>query len=51
VEKTNAAAPSISQILGHMLNSVFVDTLENNLAFLRDMNDVLDELPQELING
>jgi NTE family protein len=51
VENTNAAPPSISQILGHMLNSAFVDTLENDLAFLRDMNDVLDELPQGLINS
>ena len=51
VENTNAAPPSISQILGHMLNSAFVDTLENDLAFLRDINDVLDELPQGLINS
>ena len=48
---TNAAAPSISQILGHILNSAFVDTLENDLEFLRDMNDVLDQLPQGVINS
>ena len=34
-----------------MLNGAFVDTLGNDLAFLRDMNDVLDELPQGLINS
>ena len=48
---TNAAAPSILQILGHILNSAFVDTLENDLEFLRDMNDVLDQLPQGVINS
>lgn len=51
VENTNAAAPSISQILGHILNSAFVDTLENDLEFLRDMNDVLDQLPQGVIDS
>jgi NTE family protein len=51
VGNTNAAAPSISQILGHILNSAFVDTLENDLEFLRDMNDVLDQLPQGIINS
>ncbi len=48
---TNAVAPSILQILGHILNSAFVDTLENDLEFLRDMNDVLDQLPQGVINS
>ncbi|MBL4819572.1 MAG: patatin-like phospholipase family protein [Gammaproteobacteria bacterium] len=33
--------PSLSQIVGHILNSAFVDTLENDLEFLRHMNDVL----------
>ncbi|MFT5841885.1 MAG: NTE family protein [Pseudohongiellaceae bacterium] len=51
VGNTNAAAPSILQILGHILNSAFVDTLENDLEFLRDMNDVLDQLPQGVINS
>ena len=40
--------PSISQIVGHMLNSAFVDTLDNDLEFLRDMNDVLDHVPEKL---
>ncbi len=33
--------PTLSQIVGHILNSAFVDTLENDLEFLRQMNDVL----------
>lgn len=33
--------PSLSQIIGHILNSAFVDTLENDLEFLRHMNEVL----------
>lgn len=38
--------PSLSQIVGHILNSAFVDTLENDLEFLRHMNDVLPHVPQ-----
>ncbi len=33
--------PSMLQMIGHILNSAFVDTLENDLEFLRHMNDVL----------
>ena len=51
VENTVAAAPSISQIMGHMLNSAFVDTLENDLEFLRDMNEVLNQLPRGIRNN
>jgi len=40
--------PSLSQILGHMLNSAFVDTLDNDLDFLREMNGVLDHVPNRL---
>ncbi|PCI76178.1 MAG: Patatin [SAR86 cluster bacterium] len=42
------AAPSISQIIGHMLNSAFVDTLDNDLEFLRDMNGVLNHIPHRI---
>lgn len=38
--------PSLSQIVGHILNSAFVDTLENDLEFLRHMNDVLPHVSQ-----
>ena len=51
VENTVAAAPSISQIMGHMLNSAFVDTLGNDLEFLRDMNEVLNQLPRGIRNN
>ncbi len=40
--------PSLSQILGHMLNSAFVDTLDNDLDFLREMNKVLDHVPERV---
>ncbi len=37
--------PSLAQILGHILNSAFVDTLENDLEFLRHMNEVIPHVP------
>jgi NTE family protein len=40
--------PTLSQILGHILNSAFVDTLENDLEFLRHMNDTLSRLPNKI---
>lgn len=43
--------PSLSQILGHMLNSAFVDTLENDLQFLREMNKVLEHVPERIRNS
>ncbi|MBL4581739.1 MAG: patatin-like phospholipase family protein [Gammaproteobacteria bacterium] len=43
--------PSISQIIGHMLNSAFVDTLDNDLEFLRSMNDVLKHMPDKIRNS
>ena len=42
-------SPSLLQILGHILNSAFVDTLENDLEFLRHMNDVVPLVPQRRI--
>ena len=41
--------PSLSQILGHILNSAFVDTLENDLEFLRHMNAVIPLVPKSAI--
>ena len=38
--------PSLSQIIGHILNAAFVDTLENDLEFLRHMNEVLPLVPE-----
>ena len=41
-----ARHPSLSQIVGHILNSAFIDTLENDLEFLRHMNDILPHVSQ-----
>ena len=41
--------PSLSQILGHILSSAFVDTLENDLEFLRHMNAVIPFVPESAI--
>ena len=38
--------PSLSQIVGHILNSAFVDTLENDLEFLNHMNDLIPLIPK-----
>lgn len=41
--------PSLVQILGHILSSAFVDTLENDLEFLRHMNEVIPHVPATAI--
>ncbi len=41
LEDTMDQAPSMSRIIGHILNSAFVDTLENDLQSLRHMNEIL----------
>lgn len=48
LEDTQSEPPSLQQILGHILNSAFVDTLENDLEFLRHMNDVLPHVPERI---
>ena len=42
--------PSLSRIIGHMLNSAFVDTLDNDLEFLRKTNALLNQLPARFSN-
>lgn len=37
--------PPLTQILGHIMNSAFVDTLENDLQFLQHMNDLVPLVP------
>lgn len=37
--------PSLAQILGHILNSAFVDTLDSDLANLRRYNQLIPHLP------
>ena len=51
LENKMTEAPPLSQIIGHMLNSAFVDTLDNDLEFLRDMNEVLDFVPEHVRNA
>lgn len=46
LEDAQSEPPSLQQILGHILNSAFVDTLENDLEFLRHMNDLLPHVPE-----
>ena len=46
LEDSQPEPPSLQQILGHILNSAFVDTLENDLEFLRHMNSVLPHVPE-----
>ncbi len=38
--------PTLWQMVGHILNSAFVDTLENDLIFLQHMNEVIPYVPQ-----
>lgn len=40
--------PSLSQIIGHILNSAFIDTLPGNIATLQRMNRMLAHIPPEL---
>ncbi len=46
LEDSQTEPPSLQQILGHILNSAFVDTLENDLEFLRHMNEVLPHVSE-----
>ncbi len=41
--------PSLLQIVGHILNSAFVDTLENDLEFLSHMNEVIPHVPPAIL--
>lgn len=43
--------PTMSRIIGHMLNSAFVDTVDNDLDFLRNMNNVLEHVPKKVRNS
>lgn len=48
LEDPMATPPTMSRIIGHMLNSAFVDALDNDLDFLRNMNEVLEHVPQKV---
>lgn len=45
-------SPSIAQIIGHMFNSAFIDSLEGDIEHLDRVNALLSEIPQtELKEG
>lgn len=41
-------SPSMGQIVGHLLNSAFVDSLEGDLEHLERMNDLLRLIPESV---
>jgi NTE family protein len=43
--------PSIAQIAGHALNSIFLDSLEVDLERLQRINRTLDIIPQEVLDS
>ena len=49
VEKNvEIAHPSLTQIIGHILNSAFVDTLESDLDNLLQINELLSHVPNKI---
>lgn len=40
-------SPSIAQIIGHMFNSAFIDSLEGDIEHLDRVNDLLKRIPAE----
>jgi len=46
---TTSRSPSLAQIAGHALNSIFLDTLEVDLERLQRINRTLEMIPQEVL--
>jgi NTE family protein len=45
-------SPSIAQIIGHLLNSAFIDSLESDIERLDRLNDLVDLIsPEHLVDG
>lgn len=40
-------SPSIGQVLGHLLNSAFIDSLDSDLEHLQDINELLELVDSE----
>ncbi len=40
-------SPSFGQIIGHLLNSAFIDSLESDIELLEQLNDLMEEVPLE----
>lgn len=53
IEKSRPThSPSVSQILGHLLNSAFIDSLESDIERLDRINELVDLLPgDEYLHG
>ncbi|MBJ7538152.1 patatin-like phospholipase family protein [Marinomonas transparens] len=46
-EQVEYNAPSIGQILGQLLNSAFIDNLEDDISHLELLNSLVHDLPEE----
>ena len=44
-------SPSLAQIMGHMLNSAFIDALEGDIEHLDRVNELLDLVPEDKQGG
>ncbi len=42
-------SPSMAQIMGHLLNSAFIDALEGDIEHLERVNDLLSLVPREIL--
>ena len=52
VERTDISAyPTLAQIAGHALNSIFLDSMEVDLERLRKINDLVEMMPDEVREG
>jgi NTE family protein len=40
-------SPSFGQIIGHLLNSAFIDSLESDIELLEQLNELIDQIPVE----
>lgn len=43
-------SPAFGQIIGHLLNSAFVDSLETDIEHLEQMNELLELIPNQVTN-
>ena len=43
-------SPAFGQIIGHLLNSAFVDSLETDIEHLEQMNELLAQIPGNIVN-
>lgn len=43
-------SPAFGQIIGHLLNSAFVDSLETDIELLEQMNRLLEIIPNDIAN-